>query len=160
MLNILRCLFLLTVCVMVACQPSNDLITTEEIAKIENEIKGIAHSMDVAWVEHDASKMMSYYKKSKDIMNIEQSNISFGWDAQYKIVNEWHSNNQSLEQIKEQVYVKVINPNVSILTQSGNEKRDDDLGNIVDYNYVWTAVFVLEDGNWKIVHDHLTSAKL
>ena len=50
--------------------------------------------------------------------------------------------------------VNVLSPDIAVLTAQGKATTKIDTGEIFNVDFAVTSIFVLKDGQWKIVHGH------
>ena len=136
---------------MGACQSPDSLRLSEsQIAQIKAEVKKTA-------TEHlnskDASAALSYYTKDAIIMSNGSQYPSFESFAEE--IKEFYS---SLSKINlaayDEMYVDVITRDAALFTTKFRWSCTDTNGTTTDLQGVWSALYVRQDGRWKMSFRH------
>jgi len=136
---------------MGACQSPDSLKLSEsQIAQIKAEVKKAA-------TEHlnskDASTALSYYTKDAIIMSNGFLYSSF--DSFAEEIKEFYS---SLSKINlaayDKMYVNVITGDTALFTAKFRWSSVDTNGKTIDLQGVYSALYVRQDGRWKMSFRH------
>jgi uncharacterized protein (TIGR02246 family) len=137
--------------IMGACQNPDSLKLSEsQLAQIKAEIKKTA-------TEHlnskDASTALSYYTKDAIIISNGSQYPSFESFAEE--IKEFYS---SLSKINlaayDEMYVNVITSNTALFNTKFRWSCTDTNGTTTDLQGVWSALYVRQDGRWKMSFRH------
>lgn len=136
---------------MGACQNPDPLKLSEsQIAQTKAEVKKAA-------TEHlnskDASTALSYYTKNAIIISNGSQYPSFESFAEE--IKEFYS---SLSKINlaayDEMYINVINNDAALFNAKFRWSSTDTNGETVDLQGVWSALYVRQDGRWKMSFRH------
>jgi ketosteroid isomerase-like protein len=125
-------------------------LTASEISSIENAVRKAA-------TDHlnapDADTALSHYKPDATI--ISNGMLYETFQLFEKDTRKFYN---SLKEVKlaiwDNIRVRVINSELALFTASVRWSSVDKLGSVFELKGVWSAVYCMEEGNWKILLRH------
>ena len=125
-------------------------LTTSEINSIKNAIRKAA-------TDHlnapDADSALSHYKPDATIISSGMLYKTF--QLFEKDTREFYN---SLKEVKlavwENIQIRVLSPELALFNASVRWTSVDKAGSVLNLNGIWSAVYCLEEGNWKILFRH------
>lgn len=123
-----------------------------EHAKISEEVKQTATGLVTAALQGDAERVLSFYDGAAVI--VEQGQIRASMDEVKQSVRAFYQHNQVLENALEEMRVQVLSSEAAVLTCYFRFASADAAGQKQQMKGAWTAVFVRQKGEWKVVAAH------
>ena len=135
-------------------QASATNLTEAERARVEREVLAANSEMNKAAESLDVGALFdSILDEAKG--PIIQDGLLFPTRGEAKaVVERGHQGVQSLTRKFQQTYVTVLSTDTALLTASGTSKVVLMDGRILEAPFAVSLVFVLRDGQWKVIQGH------
>jgi uncharacterized protein (TIGR02246 family) len=155
MSNIFKAILVLAcVSVVWAAQNYKSAIPFEQQKAIEKEILRVHAQMSQADSKLDADKFFSYILDFDKGLIIQDGRLFQTQQEAYETVKQGFDGISQLNRTYEQTYVTVISPEAALLTASGTYTVTLSDGQTFNNPFAVSLVFVLQDGQWKVLHGH------
>lgn len=150
-------IFVLASITVLGCNRSNqDSVSPAHQKNIEGEILKVQIEMKTAAEKFDVDKL---YKFVLDVNNviIENGVLRSTWKNAYDTTKQGFQGIKELSYTYNHTNINVISPTAAIWTGSGLTNATLTDGRKITKDFAETIVFVLRDGNWKVLHAHRSS---
>jgi len=149
-------IFLLSLLVLWGCNNAPATLSDADKEQIKKEVLEDLEIINDAVNNHDFEKMMEYCWNDPDYLYAANGSLVKGWDANYKIASEIHSNpkNQSFTLKYDDTIITVLSQDLVMLTAKGqfiDFPIENDTKNI---DLVVTFLVQKIGGKWKIIVGH------
>lgn len=141
---------------LLAAKPYSSDISPVRQKTIQNEIFKVQEKMKAAAENFDANELFKYVLDVNDVI-IENGQLRWTKKEALDITS------QGLEGIKKLTYsyshknIKVISSTTALWTAEGVATVVLEDGSSISKDFAETIVFVLQDGQWKVLHAHRSS---
>ncbi len=142
-----------------AAKSNQNDITPAQQKSIEKEILKVHEDMTKAAEKLDADALFKYVLDVNDVI-IENGDLRSTRKDAYDNTKQGFQALKAISYTYNHKNINVISPTVALLTGSGTTTAtfSDDLKISIDF--VETIVFVLRDGQWKVIHAHRSSSNI
>jgi uncharacterized protein (TIGR02246 family) len=155
MVNVYKIIFILAcVSVVWAVQNYKSDIPLEQQQAIEKAVLKTHIEMTQADSNLDVDKFFSYILDFDKGLIIQDGRLFKTRQEAYEAVKEGFEGISQLKRTYEQTYVTVISPEVALLTAHGTSTVTLSDGQTFSSPFAVSLVFVLRDGQWKVLHGH------
>lgn len=149
--------FLILICASAACSFQNNKSTTStQQQAIEKAVLKIHKQMTGAGISMDANKFFSYIPDFDKGLIIQDGRLFKTRQEAYDVVKNGYEGISQIQRTYEQTYVTVISPEAALLTAQGTSTVTLTDGRILSGPFAASMVFVLRDGQWKVLHGHFS----
>jgi ketosteroid isomerase-like protein len=102
----------------------------------------------------DAPGEAAFFWRSPDLISVAQGTPTLGWEARDANARSWYARLESQSIRPEEVEVRAVAPGVvSLMATMRQEIRGKD-GREWTGRGVWSLVFRMMEGEWKVVYEH------
>jgi uncharacterized protein (TIGR02246 family) len=155
MSNIFKVTLVLTcVSVVLAVQNEKTTVPLEQQQAIEKAVLKTHIQMSQADNSLDADKFFSYILDFDKGLIIQDGRLFQTRQEAYETVKQGFEGISQLKRTYEQTYVTVISPEAALLTAQGTSTVTLSDGRVLSGPFAVSLVFVLRDGQWKVLHGH------
>lgn len=149
--------FLILICASAvwAFQNNKSTISTQQQA-IEKAVLKIHKQMTEAEISMDANKFFSYILDFDKGLIIQDGRLFKTHQEAYDVVKIGFEGISKIKRTYEQNHVTVISPEAALLTTQGTSTVTLTDGRILSGPFAASMVFVLRDGQWKVLHGHFS----
>jgi ketosteroid isomerase-like protein len=151
-----RPILALTLIASAACQPVTTELTEERQAEIVEEVRAVNAAYWDAWREADWDRGMAFYLDSPDFVWASGGAVFYGLAA-------LEDTRPRFASVASQTYafrdtrVIVMTPQSAALTAAGSWTQTDTAAvTTPTREFVWTAIWVLHEGEWKMQLVHMS----
>ena len=140
---------------LAASSSSSDISTTQQ-KSIQDEVLKVQEKMKAAAENFDANELFKYVLDVNDVI-IENGQLRSTKKDAFDITSK------GLEGIKKLTYsyshknIKVISSTTALWTAEGTARVVLEDGRSISRDFAETIVFVLQGGQWKVLHAHRSS---
>ncbi len=114
----------------------------------------VIRDQEAAWNAGNIEAFMSGYSQSSELSFNSDGTVTHGWQATLDRYKSRYSSRDKMGQLEfTDLAVKLLNVDSAIVTGNWKLIRADD-----SPNGSFTLVFQIVEGDWKIIHDHTSSA--
>lgn len=153
--NMKNLLTMLTiVMVLYSCKRSSNELTDAERNSIQQEIKSMTNSLFESGNRKDTDQLYSNY--SDKTTGIFSGVIMESWEKHKQQAPAFFARHKELEWKIENMTVDVLSQNQAVLYGKYTMAAIDTSGTIINTNPAVTYVFTKENGNWRIIHFHVS----
>lgn len=155
MANIYK-IILVLVCVPVvwAMQGTKDSIPIEQQQAIEKAVLENHIQMTKAENNLDVEKFFSFILDFDKGLIIQDGRLLKTRQEAYDAVKKGFEGISKVERVYEQNYVTVISPEAALFTANGTTTVTLSDGRVLSGPFAVSMVYVLRDGQWKMLHGH------
>jgi uncharacterized protein (TIGR02246 family) len=126
----------------------------EQQQAIEKAILKTYEQMNQAEINLDADKFFSYILDFDKGLIIQDGRLFKTRQEAYETVKQGFEGISQLKRTYEQTYVTVISPETALLTARGTSTVTLSDGQVLSGPFAVSLVYVLRDGQWKVLHGH------
>ncbi|UCG84848.1 MAG: nuclear transport factor 2 family protein [Gemmatimonadota bacterium] len=145
-------LAVLSLAFLAACQPATTELTEEQKAEIAEELTRLYTESVIAINQLDAEGWLSYFENSEDLTIAVYGGFYKSYSAYADTVKAHWAPLASGEIDWGDLNIQVLAPNVAVVTSVFDYTATDTAGVTAPFSGTWTAVWVEQDGNWKMVN--------
>jgi uncharacterized protein (TIGR02246 family) len=142
------------VAVNVSCQQRESPLTDAQRAAIVNEIKQLTTAAFEAANQLDHERVYSYF--SPKTTGAANGKVFESWEAEKQQNRAALASLREAKNVIEEMQVDVLTPNVAVLVGRYHFTATDTAGNAMTTTPAWTWVFARQNGEWRIVHVHVS----
>jgi ketosteroid isomerase-like protein len=154
MVNVYKIIFILAcVSIVWAVQSDKNAISIEQQA-IEKAVLKTHLQMTQADNNLDVDKFFSYILDFDKGLIIQDGRLFKTRQEAYETVKQGFEGISQVKRSYEQTYATVISPEVALLTARGTSTVTLSDGRVFSGPFAVSLVFVLRDGQWKVLHGH------
>jgi hypothetical protein len=155
MANVYKIFFILTcVSVVWAVQNYKSAVPLEQQQAIEKAVLKTHIQMTQADSNLDAGKFFSYILDFDKGLIIQDGRLFKTRQEAYDVVKEGFEGISQLKRTYERTYVTAISSETALLTARGASTVTLSDGRVLSGPFAVSLVFVLRDGQWKVLHGH------
>ena len=153
--------FILTVFLILGIQ---ELLCAQELTP--KSVEGIKKEVSEIFAKSvEAGEKLDLIKISENVNDTPRAgfidNGSY-YKSFEELMSEFKSGTQGLENQKMKVETKkitILSDNYALLTAHGDYSAKLTDGRILDGTFAWTFVYSKLNGNWKVIHSHMSNAR-
>ena len=136
-----------------ACQPATSELTDADRALIEDALRA-AHAEAAAAVnELDVERFLSFFASGEDFAFAELGKIERSWSAFSDTTRAHWGVLASVESFEwGELQIQILSKNAAVVTTSFDFSASDTAGNQFTASPTWTAVWLEQDGQWKMIN--------
>jgi hypothetical protein len=149
-------LILVSIFLLCAARSNQNDITTAQKNSIEKEISKVHEEMKKAGEKLDADTLFKYVLDTNDVI-IETGEIRATRKEAYESTKQGFQRIKSLSYTYSHNNINVLSPAVALFTGSGTTTATFEDGLNITIKFAETIIFVLRDGQWKVLHAHRSS---
>lgn len=155
MVNVYKIISILAcVSIVWAAQGNKNTISIEKQQAIEKAVLKTHIQMSQVDNSLDADKFFSYILDFDKGLIIQEGRLFKTRQEAYETVKQGFEGISQLKRIYDQTYVTVISPEAALLTAHGTSTVTLSDGQTFSSSFAVSLVFVLRDGQWKVLHGH------
>jgi uncharacterized protein (TIGR02246 family) len=140
---------------VVACRPAAMELTDAQKDAIAAEVDAIHAENVQAWVDADFDRAMSHFQHSPDMLFAFEGGLMRGWDSMYNAWAPMFEGVARQEMTIVETHTVVLARNAVSIMAQGTFAFVDDSGNVGPVSpFALTLVYLLRDGEWKVVLGH------
>jgi uncharacterized protein (TIGR02246 family) len=147
-------LILILVSVVWATQSNKNPLSPEQQKAVEKTVQKTFEQMNQAEIDLDADKFFSYILDFDKGLIIQDGQLFKTRREAYEAVKQGFEGISQLKRSYEQTYVTIISPETALLTTRGTSTVTLSDGQVLSGPFAASLVFVLRDGQWKVLHGH------
>ena len=145
---------LVFVSAVLAAQSNTGNMSLEQQQAIEKAVLKTHIQMSQADNSLDADKFFSYILDFDKGLIIQDGRLFQTRQEAYETVKQGFEGISQVKRSYEQTYATVISPEVALLTARGTSTVTLSDGRVFSGPFAVSLVFVLRDGQWKVLHGH------
>ncbi|MFC1607840.1 nuclear transport factor 2 family protein [Candidatus Latescibacterota bacterium] len=154
MFRTINVIFLVLVVSLIACKNAAPPMTDTERSAIEKQLIAQHNEITGAASRLDAEAVFSHFiDNERGILAFEGSLIMTREDG-VNLVSEIYKDFQKITTEMNEEYVTVITPETAVYKGVGRSTYFPKSGDSSSITFAITIVFVLRDGEWKVLHMH------
>jgi uncharacterized protein (TIGR02246 family) len=142
---------------LLAGPPDERTMTESDRAAIEQAVLAANAQMTRAAEDLDADRLFSFMLDTDKGSVIQNGNLLLTREQALARVKNNFRGIRKLEYRWNQLHVTVVTPTVAILVAQGDSSATTGQGETFGTPFAQTLVFVLRDGQWKVLHAHQSS---
>jgi uncharacterized protein (TIGR02246 family) len=129
-------------------------LSDSERTQIEKAVQQINDEVLKAAAHVDVDKMFSYILDDADGVMIQNGQLILTKDEAHRQYKEAVKNIQKLEYQFDRQIVQALSPESALVVCDGVSIGTTMSGNTFQVPFAQTIVYVLRDGQWKVIHSH------
>ncbi len=153
--SVIMVLILTCTCIVTALQ--GDSRSGLDKAGIEEAVLEVNARMTQAGNSLDADKFFTYILDSDKGLIIQDGTLFRTRQEAYNVVKNGFEGLSKAERTYDQTYVTVVSQDVAVLTGTGQTTATLKDGQTVTAPFAVSLVFVLKDGQWKLLQGHYST---
>ena len=132
------------------------MLSENQLSKIKSEVKEAA---TVHLNTMDADSALSHY--TEDVIAVSNDKLFPSFESLADDVKEYYKNIKELNYASwDDIHIHVINENTATFTAEFRYSFTDTDNQKTDLQGIWTALFIRDDGSWKIRLRHESFSQL
>ena len=135
-----------------ACQPATTELTEEQKAEIADELTRLYGESLVPISQLDQEGWLAYMQNSEDLTFAVNGGSFRSYSAFADTLSAHWAPLASFEGNWGDLNIQVLAPNVAVVTSVFDFTAIDTAGATIPINGTWTAVWVEQDGSWKMAN--------
>ncbi|UCG89136.1 MAG: nuclear transport factor 2 family protein [Gemmatimonadota bacterium] len=145
-------LAVLSLAFLAACQPTTMELTEEQKAEIAEELTRLYGESVLSLNQLDQEGWLAYFQNSEDLTIAAEGGFCKSYSAFAETLRTHWTPLARGEMNWGDLNIQVLAPNVAVVTSVFDYAAIDTAGATAVYSGTWTAVWVEQDGNWKMVN--------
>ena len=134
-------------------------LTKNQKEKIASDITVLFEKNMKAGENIDSKGLANFVDDTLNAGFINNGNFLNSFDEVMKGYNEGIKGVKSLKYNISNKKITVLADNAALLTASGNASLTLEDGRIIPGSFAWTFVYSKVNGNWKIIHSHMSTPR-
>lgn len=147
-------IFVFASLVLAAQSNTGNMPSPEQQQAVEKAVLKTFDQMNQAEINLDADKFFSYILDFDKGLIIQDGRLFKTRQEAYEAVKQGFEGVSQLKRNYEQTYVTIVSPKTTLLTTRGTSTVTLSDGQVLSGPFAASLVFVLRDGQWKVLQGH------